>query len=215
MYDHFTIIRPISENVNSYYAPTIYPLEYEEIFKFIDSSAIKNIEPDRYGISNFGRVYDYVTSVFLPSIHHYNGYQYVCLEVDDKKFDYPIDRLVAFYFVPRKDNKCNILRHIDSDADNNFFTNLQWVRCIDQSYPTEIDRYCVTKRDIELICRLLEDRTLSQKDIAKITGISDKVSDGPAYVSRIYRGRSWLGVSKDYKLNNIRYFKRKSNKAKG
>ena len=57
-----------------------------------------------------------------------SGYMRVCMRnnIDGKRHDVYVHRLVAEYFVPNPENK-NIVNHKDCNRSNNDYTNLEWV----------------------------------------------------------------------------------------
>ena len=97
-----------------------------------------------YQISNFGRVKSLDRYVNNSSLRGYikqafisgkllntqkitkNGYSYVSICKDGISKDFLIHRLVAHHFVKNIDNKKQV-NHIDSDVQNNYYTNLEWV----------------------------------------------------------------------------------------
>lgn len=93
-----------------------------------------------YAISNMGRVKSHLRIVhksngkimtFKSKIlslnkHYKNGYLSVYLRVFDKYERKSIHRLVALMFLDSVDENLEV-NHIDSDKNNNKFTNLEWV----------------------------------------------------------------------------------------
>lgn len=93
-----------------------------------------------YAISNMGRVKSHLRVVhksngkimtFKSKIlslnkHYKNGYLSVHLRVFDKSQRKSVHRLVALMFLDLADVNLEV-NHIDSDKNNNKFTNLEWV----------------------------------------------------------------------------------------
>lgn len=185
--------------------------EYSEFFKFIDSSIMNGVPFERYSVSNYGRVYDNYLKEFPTIGCNEDGYLFVSLYINGQTIQFPIHELVGHYFVARYYSH-RILRHIDGNKKNNFFMNLEWVYNGYQS--TTLDMLSkpsdkVTRKDVELVCELLSERDLSQKDIAIASGLAQKVSSAANYVSNIYNGKIWKDISCNYNLKNIRYRKKK------
>ena len=178
-----------------------YPFEFDEVFVFIDNNAIFGIEPNRYSISNFGRVHDRATGNIIP-VETRDGKSHVYLHTFTENVLTPIDVLVGIYFVPgREENK--VIIHVDGDPSNDFFMNLEWVRyCSDctQNYRIGANSI-ISEKDAELICTLLETGNFTYKEISIASGINQKLSNPQACISNIYCGRSWRGVSRKYDLN--------------
>ena len=187
--------------------------EYTETFKYIDNSIMNGIPFKRYSISNFGRVYDNYLKEFPSLGCDENGYLFAPLYITGQIVKFPIHELVGHYFVP-KYKFTKILRHIDGNIKNNFFMNLEWVYNINNLTGLDIllepDNSKVTRKDVELICMLLNERLMTQGDIAIASGIVGKVSEPAQYISRIYCGKQWKDVSRNYNFNiNERYRKKK------
>ena len=84
--------------------------------------------PD-YAVSNHGRVKSLRYGKLLkPRTVGHAGRQYmqVALRVDKEPVYRYVHRLVAHEFVPMPDFAYSV-RHIDGDARNNHFKNLEWV----------------------------------------------------------------------------------------
>lgn len=106
-----------------------------------------------YKVSNFGRVksLDRIAPKTkrkvvgkIMSVRYHHRYNYtsasVMLSMYGLCYEKIISRLVAFAFVPNPENKPYV-NHIDYDATNNNFTNLEWVtqrENIDHSMKTKI-----------------------------------------------------------------------------
>ena len=172
--------------------------EYSEFFKFIDSSIMNGVPFERYSVSNYGRVYDNYLKEFPTIGCNEDGYLFVSLYINGQTIQFPIHELVGHYFVARYYSH-RILRHIDGNKKNNFFMNLEWI----------YNGYQSTRKDVELVCELLSERDLSQKDIAIASGLSQKVSNASNYVSNIYTNKIWKDISCNYNFKNTRYRKKK------
>lgn len=99
----------------------------EEIWKDIDG--YENI----YQISNYANVRRFYKNgkikILKPSKNK-DGYLCVSLSKDNIKKSYRINCLVAKAFVPNPNNLPEV-DHIDTDKDNNIWTNLKWVTRIE------------------------------------------------------------------------------------
>ena len=90
----------------------------KEIFMILDFN-------DTYAVSNKGRIKNVKTGRILHSFVNPHGYLQVMLCKDKKKYSYRIHRLVAYCFIPNKENKPYI-NHIDGNKQNNEVSNLEW-----------------------------------------------------------------------------------------
>ena len=96
-----------------------------------------------YQISNFGNVRTTERTVIsknknclhkkrifksriLYKLDNGKGYLVVCTQVNKKKKNYYIHRLVAQLFIPNPENKKEV-NHKDGNKGNNIVTNLEWV----------------------------------------------------------------------------------------
>lgn len=68
----------------------------------------------------------------------------------------------------------------------------------------------ITRKDIELICELLSQRDLSQRDIAIASGINRKVANAPCLISNIYTGKKYKDIAYDYKFSKDTRYRKKS-----
>ena len=98
-------------------------LEFIEDIEEWKPVVYKDIIPDRYFISNHGRVYDKK----LERVKNINGSSYVRAKFQCKKHkyeSYEIHRIIGFAFVEGY-QKGNIINHIDNTF-NNHWRNLEW-----------------------------------------------------------------------------------------
>lgn len=79
-----------------------------------------------YEVSNYGRVRNINTGLFLKPMYNKKGYQYVYLSYSHTgRVKWYIHRLVAFHFIPNPLNKPQV-NHLDGNPSNNVVTNLEW-----------------------------------------------------------------------------------------
>ena len=86
---------------------------------------INNIET-YYLISEDGRVYNLKTKRYLKGHLENTGYISVNLNINNKKKNYALHRLVAQTFLENPDN-LPIVNHKDGNKLNNNVENLEWV----------------------------------------------------------------------------------------
>ena len=108
-------------------------------FNFEDNSVLNNIIeewrpvvefPDRYEVSNLGRVRSIEKKFFhkIKSQHQTttSNYLYVAISVNNKTVSRSVHRMVAEAFIPNPLNKEQV-NHKDSNRHNNHVDNLEWV----------------------------------------------------------------------------------------
>jgi hypothetical protein len=168
-------------------------------YNIMNKSFIKNYE--NYFVTDDGRVFS--TNYHLKNItkelkFDYSGkskkYRRVTLSKDNKTKRFLVHRLVAEYFIDKKEGK-NQINHIDGNPDNNNASNLEWVSQSEnmkhafktglqkpQRNPTKLN-----KEDVIKIFKLRE-QGMFYKDIAK------KFNIHKDYVKKIISGKYWRDV---------------------
>ena len=112
----------------------MYHLQKGEEIKIIPNTN------DRYAITNYGRVYSFITEKYLVQRTNKDGYNYVILRVNNKNITAKIHKLVAINFVFNPNNY-NCINHKDENKQNNKFTNLEWCNIkYNNSYGTRLTR---------------------------------------------------------------------------
>ena len=105
------------------YMPVVFADEY-----FVDLY----IAPSRFMISNYGRIYSKSRKLLIPINKWYcDGNPYYSLIPDGQKyaFRFRICDLVANTFVPNPNPSIlTIVNHIDTNLNNNYYLNLQWIK---------------------------------------------------------------------------------------
>lgn len=79
-----------------------------------------------YSINEEGKIYSHRTGKIMKTFKNNRGYVCVSLTKDRIKKNHLVHRLVAKTFLERVDGKYEV-NHIDSDKENNFVGNLEWV----------------------------------------------------------------------------------------
>ena len=110
----------------------------------------KDIVPDRYLISNHGRIYDKKLK-YLKSISgngkYYPCTRFMCIDNLSKKYD--IHPIVATMFIPGYDDKHTIVNHIDNTY-NNHWRNIEWCTFGWNNSHSKIINQCRYKTDVTL-----------------------------------------------------------------
>ena len=171
---------------------------------------IDNVETT-YKCSNFARVINTkdgkekeLTPIRMP-----NGYYKVTLSIDGKVQSIYLHRLVAIHFIdiPEKYKDIPVeklqVNHKNGYSKwNNTVVNLEWATDQDNKihgyknklYKSGEDNHLAihSKETVENICEMIEDNSLSIKQIAKITGTKE------GFVYDILHKGSWTEISDRY-----------------
>lgn len=147
----------------------------------IDLSEYKQImDFPRYVINNEGKIYNWTKNMFMKIRINSEGCNTVTLVEGTKQSEFLIHRLVAAYFLKKKDPTHNSIHHIDGDKTNNNVENLRWkkvggVVMLDSKYKTP---YFNRKTAI---------KPAERKSIG--SGPKDLLTSNPKYLSKPQRER--------------------------
>ena len=93
----------------------------------VDLSQYKQIDGfPNYLINAEGNIYSLPYKRFLKYQSHQLGGKQLQLVNGDNKKDFLVHRLVALYFLKKKNKNDNSIHHIDKDKTNNSIDNLEW-----------------------------------------------------------------------------------------
>lgn len=142
---------------------TKYPLEFFEVFRLITENEIPGIYPDRYEVSNFGRVFDKKLNRFIKLTQRPDGYLSVSLNTNGEPKSYLLHRVVGFFFVPG--DQSLIINHLDGVKNNDHFMNLEWATYSDNNNHAfahdlnkkgeDSPKAVITEQQAEMICKHL------------------------------------------------------------
>lgn len=153
---------------------------------------LKNNEITKYSISNTGVVRNDERDRILKTATDSWGYEIVGLTHNGKERNVFIHILVATAFIPNPENKPEV-NHKDGIKSHNYVSNLEWVTTSENilhAYKTGLRKNRKkhnkrpSKETVELVCKLLEENELSQKQIGDICGVSRQ------FVGKILHGDS-------------------------
>lgn len=105
-----------------YYYPFVF---YQEIYAPITNNMLEGIDPDRYLISNYGKVFDLYRNVYIPIYTGSNGYQMITLHTNTGRKNMLVHRLVGMAFIPGDWNLQ--INHKNGVKSNCSEENLEWV----------------------------------------------------------------------------------------
>lgn len=184
---------------------TINPIIVHEVFKPITS--IPGVNPYRYMISNFGKIYDNTLERYLKITKRDDEYLTVSLNTNGKPKSYLLHRLVALEFV--EGDTSLIVNHLDGNKSNPFFMNLEWTThsgnnihafrhgLMPKGEDTSLS--VITNEQAELICKCLDEQKLTYAEIAEVAGIISP--DASSLISSIRRGVVWRHISRKYNFS--------------
>ena len=203
------------------------PFIFEE-WKTISELSVPKIVPNKYLISNFGRVYNKERNIYqaiVPTDYNLpNPYYRVSLQTTDgKSLYYLIHRIVMieFNFIPDyKEKQVNhiyggILPNLPKGKSINTVWNLEWCtpsENIQHAFDTGIKTQyhgedcswaTISNEQAEQIAQLICEQKYSHKEIADIVGCKLNI------VRSISDGSNWKDVYNKY---NLEKYKKKVNK---
>lgn len=178
----------------------------DEIWK---QMLIDNI-PSRYMISNYGRILNPLTGIFLKTDLTEKGRRYPSVnirsELDGERHMYSVHRLVAIHFVPNPDPENKIYVHHKNDIKSDFkWTNLEWVtnaenvnygfetganKCFGENSPHSK----LTDDIVHKICQLTEAGV-------RECVIVDELGVNRSSVRSIRTGGGWKHITSQYDMN--------------
>ena len=136
-YIPYPLIYPIvSTEVSDYQfdhnnIPNLRLINMKEEFRFIDDYTLPNIIPERYMISNFGRVYDRLYNHYVDFLPDQFGYPcfsvsyYVDWNIVDTIMIRVCEAIMrTFNLVPQYQD--TIIRHLDGNKNHYYRNNLEW-----------------------------------------------------------------------------------------
>ena len=188
--------------------------EYDdEKFKFVK---YPNVNKYQYVISNYGRVFNYITEKEKKCYKDKDGYlktSISTLKDNGKRVSRNIfiHRLVAYTFL-KKIELCDVVNHKDGNKQNNYYKNLEWTtpagntrHAIENSLQCNSGVKCPSaKYDESLIreiCEMLENGCDNRDVYVKITG-DNKINDRAIYalVYSIQKGTRHREIRSEYNI---------------
>lgn len=94
---------------------------------FVDIDKIYDDEyNNKYSISNYGKIRNNNINLIYKLSNSSGYYKIQLIDINGKKKDYLIHRLVAYFFIS-KENKEKFVNHKDENKNNNYVNNLEWL----------------------------------------------------------------------------------------
>lgn len=193
------------DNKCKYISPIYFdpmPLLINEYFVPITDIAVPGIKP-YYLISNYGRIYNRKTGLFIKCIISDNGYYNVRLSVHyNNKTDIitcKVHRLVALMFNYNPYHSQLVVNHKDGIKTNNHISNLEWVTNFENLRHARINNLSKNTPEeiVHEICKKIQNKE-SLKDISKELNINYSV------IREIHRGTHYTYISKEYNFEAIK-----------
>lgn len=160
----------------------------------------------KYEVSNFGNVRSLRFNK-VKELHKQtqkSGYLKVALWKDGIRTDVSVHRLVALSFVV-KDDKHNVVNHIDGNPSNNKFYNLEWTTQsgnIQHAWDTGLNKMTETKRaamrknayDNGKLSfeKAKEIREIHRTGSMSIKELASKYAIDRSVISRIIHNKAWI-----------------------
>ena len=168
-------------------------------------------EKTKYIINPYGTVINTTTNHTLKWKIDTKGYPHVILSHNAITYDKRIHVLVASLFVKNKNpDKFTIVNHLDGNKCNPDYRNLEWTDysgnvkhaiqtgLLHPAYGEKSGKASLTNRQVHEICKIMENGSLTQREIAH----KFKVSEAVIYEIRL--GNNWKSISKDYHIENCK-----------
>lgn len=140
---------------------------------------------DRYIINKDGTIFDNKRLVYLKNTINNHGYTVVSLNINGKRKQYRVHRLVAKAFISNPENKTQV-NHINGIKTDNRVENLEWVTAsenVQHAYATGLKigkgscgeknyKSKLTEKDVLEIRLKYEKKEATQNELASIYGVS-------------------------------------------
>jgi len=164
-----------------------------------------------YQISNFGRVINKKTGLFLKPSYNKKGYEYLYLSYSHTgRIKWYVHRLVAFHFIDNPESKPQV-NHLDGVVSNNNVSNLEWCTNDENQahavlnnlhYQGESHRSSkFTEESVSLLPELFS-IGFSVGQVSNLTGVA------AMNIEKILNGKSWRKLNLQF--NEIRKNKQKN-----
>lgn len=169
---------------------------------------VNNILCDFYSINEYGNIRSKKSGKILKPKKNKNGYLVIALCVNEiehgkthKRKMFSISQLVARTYIGKPPDymKDPTVDHIDSNINNNHFTNLRWLeRGINSSIRknkgvgSQNHEAKLTEAQVKEICNLLINTNLSFQQIA------DKFNVDKSTINNIKQHKTWKNITTKY-----------------
>lgn len=168
-----------------------------------------------YSVSKDGKVYslNYNHTGKKKELKHgiSNGYHFVVLVSNGKRYNRHVYRLVAEAFIPNPDKKPQVNHKYvinSDDKSDNDINNLEWTTCkenINHAWKNGLSkpkrgeknpRASTTEEEVRYVCELIESDFGSLADITRKSGLTH------SKVEKIYYKQRWTNISDEYNFSN-------------
>ena len=181
----------------------------KEEYVIIDDKVIPGVVPDRYLISNYGKIYDKDRDRYLNYSQDKDGYNMASISLVDGYKKVRVHRVEMLAFKYTDDAKNLQVNHRDGNASNNVITNLEWttpkensdhamLKGLHRMHGSDNPLAKLTEDDVHKICQLIETGKYFDTEIAKMFNVSY------TNISDIHKGKIWKDVSKNYDMSKRR-----------
>lgn len=157
-------------------------------------TSAENIPEGLYEISEYGDVWSKRSKKIMSHRYDHDGYHRVLMTYNHKQKTVAISNLVARAFLgePPEGMVNPTVDHINSDINNNHYTNLRWMSHSDncsqrknKGVGENNSRALLTEKDVRNIYLLVQDGHLTSEQIAKVYDVSKGA------IEDIRKGKTW------------------------
>lgn len=187
------------------YYPFVF---YQEIYAPITNQMVPGIDPNRYLISNYGKVFDLKRNYYIPTHTVGDGYKSVTFYTKNGRKHMLLHRLVGMAFIPGDWSlQINHKNGIKSNCEE---TNLEWMTARENlmhALETGLHKVLedkpnslLTNDQVRIVCEELCKRTMIT-DILRMIGLENTPKNRDLIID-IKRRKTYTRISMDYDFSN-------------
>lgn len=178
-------------------------IDYNEEFIPITDNQVKDIQENRYLVSNYGRIYDSKREKFISQKPDKDGYMTCSLICNNGYSKRKVHRVELSSFQYKEDFENYQVNHKDGIHDNNMISNLEWVTAKENSDHAMLfslhnmngennPNSKLSENDVNQICKMIESGDYLDIDIARKFNVSCTT------ICDIHKRKIWRHISRKY-----------------
>lgn len=191
----------------------IQPMIFDTDNEYWTRLIYKNVDPNRYLISTYGNIFDYIENslVKIQNISENNRYLTVYLTTTNgRKHRFLLHLLVANAFIFDQNINRVVVNHKDGDKANPHVSNLEFTTHKENTQhaiksglfkPKGHNDNNLTEKEVVEICEMLQNG-LSYASILNNLGL-DNSRNNRELIANIYRRKAWTKISNNYNFPNM------------